>query len=379
MSNKKIVMLARYLPAHGSTTHMYTLSEELIQLGHKVTIISGGPDNSKSSKDLFEESKTKGIEHYVVKFPIEFKKGKIGKIKMLFKYILSYPTVSKYIRKNKIDYIHCHYPVTTFIPAVMRIFNRKYKFVVTHHISGIPKHVLNRKGNGAIAISDELELELDTIYRYPKEKIFKVYNGVSEKYINLTEDKTKYKDLIDVDKNKFLIGFVGTFNERKGIDILLDSLIELKFEYQAVFLGEGKYLSELLLKDKYKKIKENIIIRGFSDPTNYYRAFDCLVLPSRQEGFPLVVIEAMLSNTTVIRSNVEGANQQIEHGRTGFLFENENFKKLRENIELIYNDKILNNIVAKNGQKSAIQKFTAKKMAINTLDVYKEVLDNEKN
>lgn len=370
----KIVFLARYLPAEGSTTHMYTLANEMIKKGHEVTIISSGPDNKESSKDIFDSSKKDGINHFIVKFPKKNKKGIFGKVSMLFQYFVTYPKVKRYIKKNKINVIHSHYPVTTYIPAIMRFFNKKYKFVVTHHISGIPKHPLNRKGNKVIAIGNELENELLNEYQYEKADIVKIYNGVSEEFYISNYKKEEYKNKIDINNELFTIGFVGTFTHRKGIDVILKAISLLDFDFQMVFLGEGEFLEEELKKHK---LEDKVIVRSFSDPKNYYRAFDCFVLPSRQEGFPLVAIEAMLSQTTVIRSDVEGATQQIIDKETGFLFKTENHKQLAQVIKKLYEDESLNNAVAKEGQKNALENFVSSKMAEKTLDVYKEVLINE--
>ncbi|WP_026391639.1 glycosyltransferase family 4 protein [Haploplasma modicum] len=366
----KIVFLARFLPAEGSTTHMYTLASELIKIGHDVTIISAGPSKKKSDIDLFNESKSKGINHYIVKFPLKKYNTFIGKIFMLFKYILVYPKVSRFIRKNQTDIVHCHYPVTTYIPAIMRFFNKKYKFITTHHIIGIPKHPLNRMANKVIAISDELEKELEYTYGYKGEDIIKIYNGVSTDFYISNYDKKIYKKEINIDPDIFTIGFVGSFSYRKGIDILLSSLEDIDEKYQVVLLGEGSYLKEII--SNYN-IKGLLHIRDFNSPINYYKAFDCLILPSRQEGFPLVPIEAMLSQTVVIRSGIEGASQQIINNETGFLFENENIKELTNYIELLMNNKQLKNELAINGQKFAHERFTSKIMMEKTLKAYEDV------
>ena len=105
-----------------------------------------------------------------------------------------------------------------------------------------------------------------------------------------------------------------------------------------------------------------------------YRVLDILTLPSRSEGFPMVVIEAMLSKCCVIRSNTEGAYEQIENGQSGYIFENENIEQLSQYLNEVVNNEVIRKKVAKNGQKRALNLFTDDIMAKNTYNVYKTVL-----
>lgn len=82
----------------------------------------------------------------------------------------------------------------------------------------------------------------------------------------------------------------------------------------------------------------------------------------------------MLANCCVIRSNTEGANDQIEHRATGFIFENEDIFELSNIIsEVVLND-TLRKSIAQRGREYALKNFTSDIMAENTIKVYKKVL-----
>src|SRR5690606_6202995 len=106
----------------------------------------------------------------------------------------------------------------------------------------------------------------------------------------------------------------------------------------------------------------------------FYGIFDIFVFPSRLEGFGLVVVEAMMSECCVVRSNTQGAYDQIDHGKDGFIFENNNFEQLADLLEDIINDEDLRTKIAKAGKEKALNKFTIKEMTRGTLEVYEKVM-----
>ena len=81
----------------------------------------------------------------------------------------------------------------------------------------------------------------------------------------------------------------------------------------------------------------------------------------------------MMSECCVIRSNTEGAYDQISHGDDGYIFENENFIELATYLnKVIENDDLRLNI-ARKGKEKALNKFTIKEMTKGTLKVYEKV------
>ena len=120
-------------------------------------------------------------------------------------------------------------------------------------------------------------------------------------------------------------------------------------------------------------LEERITIYPFGDPIDYYKIFDIFVLPSRIEGFGLVVIEAMMMGIPVIRSNTEGAYDQILHMKDGFIFRNEDTEELSRYIDMLIKDSELRKEIGENGRKKAINNFSDDIMVQKTLDLYKKV------
>jgi len=100
---------------------------------------------------------------------------------------------------------------------------------------------------------------------------------------------------------------------------------------------------------------------------------DVFVLPSRQESFPLVALEAMISGCYPIRSNTEGSFEQIDHGKNGLWFQNKDVLGLRDAFEKVILDDNLRQTFQKNAKENAIARFKIPKMTKNTLDIYEKI------
>jgi glycosyltransferase involved in cell wall biosynthesis len=237
---------------------------------------------------------------------------------------------------------------------------------------GIPKHPLNRKADYVIAISRELQDYLIKSYNYAENQVKLIFNGVSEKKFAISNNQSsESKILFNIPSDRVVFGAVGSVSFRKGIDVLIKAIARCKhLKIHLIVLGDGEisWLNELI---EDNGISEMVTIIPFRDPKEIYNAMDVLILPSRKEGFPLVPIEAMMMKKPVIRSNVEGAYDQIIDGFNGYIFDSENDVQLAAIIEkMSLNPEILP-VLGENAYNHAITNFTEDTMVDKLLDVYK--------
>ena len=132
--------------------------------------------------------------------------------------------------------------------------------------------------------------------------------------------------------------FSGSLIYRKGVDILIKAFVRILKEGQAAFLtlmGEGDFKNNLtaLVPDKYQN-KINYL--GFIDWNNLaeiYAAHELLVVPSRYDGWGLVVIEGLAAGMPVIATEKMGsARDFITHGMNGWIISENDEKTLYETI-----------------------------------------------
>jgi L-malate glycosyltransferase len=125
-----------------------------------------------------------------------------------------------------------------------------------------------------------------------------IYNGVVIK----NTSKTKLKS------EPVKIGYLGRLHKEKGVDLLINSLpkVEYNGDISILIAGDGperSYLQQLRDKIKVDKIKVEFL--GFqSNPESFLESLDVLVFPSYQEGFSLVLLEALERGLPVIVSDL---------------------------------------------------------------------------
>lgn len=121
----------------------------------------------------------------------------------------------------------------------------------------------------------------------------------------------------------WLAGYVGRLSSEKGPDLFLDTLIPLCHRHprlHAVMLGDGPERATLQARIEAAGLAERITLPGFQrDMPAWMARLDALVISSRTEGTPMILLEAMQDGVPVVAFGVGGIPDVIEHGRSGLL------------------------------------------------------------
>lgn len=313
-----IALFSRVLFLSGVTTHLIDLSNELIKKGHNVYIFTAGAQNPNNEANVRLADRLEATGAKIVK--INFPLTSTNKTSYLVSMLRSVAVVAKELKKNNIDVIHIHTPALSFIPIILR-----RKFVKTVHIKDLALSFLDKKASHEIVISRETYDEAIRKFHYKENEITLIFNGVAESFAKTisNNDRNNFKETKNIPKDKVIIGIVGSVQYRKGHDILLEAISQLrndlKNKVHLIILGEGSETEEIWLKGLIRKfnLESTISKFGFQDPKPFYDVIDILILPSRLEGFGLVVAEAMASGTFVIATDCGGTAEIM--GDTGIL------------------------------------------------------------
>ncbi|MFT3990859.1 MAG: glycosyltransferase family 4 protein [Luteolibacter sp.] len=134
-----------------------------------------------------------------------------------------------------------------------------------------------------------------------------VYNGVDIQRFQ-PGDRTQAREALGLPQDKVLAGVIGRIEFRKKQQHLLVQAVasnpDLVSKCHLVFAGDGPDADHL--KEELRKNGVAGTVLSWCDPAPLYRALDVLLVPSRYEGLPLAMLEALASGTPVLASDRDG-------------------------------------------------------------------------
>jgi glycosyltransferase involved in cell wall biosynthesis len=129
--------------------------------------------------------------------------------------------------------------------------------------------------------------------------------------------------------------FVGRVVFQKGLDVLFRALASLptELDWELEIIGDGDARPALTLEAAQLGIAPRITFSGWQDRAviaERYRAADLFVFPSRDEGMPNVVLEAMASGLPIVATAIAGSEELVREGENGHLVPTENAPALTD-------------------------------------------------
>lgn len=223
-------------------------------------------------------------------------------------------------------------------------------------------------GASAYISSSTKSREAQLAYGAIKEKCFISYLTVNlEKYRQIPEGKGLGKILC-----------VGSLIERKGIDLLLRALSKVNCEYQLCLAGDGNEKDSLRMLSEELGIADKVIFLGQLNRKQLLKQYaesDLFVLPTREDCFALVILEAMCSGLPVICSKfADGAYDLMEEGKNGYIVDPYDEKQFSQYIELLLTDTVLRKEMQKNSE-GIIKKFEFENVAKGYFDAISKSME----
>lgn len=262
--------------------------------------------------------------------------------------IKAYKQLKKLIQENNYDIIHCHTPVAGVLTRLAARKSKNTTVIYTahgfHFFKGAPllnwliyypiERFCARYTDKLITINKE---------DYGRAKRFKLRNngkvyyvpgvGINlEKIQNLKVDIKQKKKELGISKNIPILLSVGELNKNKNHEAVLQALSKLKDKnFIYLICGRGVLKEYLERKIQELHLENKAKLLGYrSDVIKILKTADLFIFPSKREGLPVSVIEAMAAGLPVIASNVRGNRDLVKQEN---LFEPNDVKTLTSLIE----------------------------------------------
>ena len=213
--------------------------------------------------------------------------------------------------------------------------------------------------------------------RVSDEHLSVVHNAIDPSDLAREQQPDAAKLAVNISPRSPVIGIVGRLSIEKGIDRLLASIPEMRRsipDLRVLIVGDGPERSALEATAREYGVRHAIRFAGWRQPINaWLEAMDILALPSRTEGMPNVVLEAMVMGVPVAATDVGGVDLLIEHDRTGILLDDDEQHWASALTQLLF-DPEKRSRLASAARDHVEQHFSFAERTRQMLDVYDSVL-----
>lgn len=162
------------------------------------------------------------------------------------------------------------------------------------------------------------------------EKIIVIPNSIRTADYDINLQNYPLREELGLDQNCYLVGSLGRLTGQKGYDILIKSLKSISNPLvHMVIAGVGDDEEGLRAQTRALNLHNQIHFAGYRrDVPDFLNSLDLYVQPSRFEGMPLAVLQAMASARPIVASAVDGICELIEDGVHGWLVPPEDPQRL---------------------------------------------------
>ena len=233
--------------------------------------------------------------------------------------------------------------------------------------------------NVVIAVSHFLADELRQIYHVPNEKIHIVPNGVNYRDFDGYVDPAEVKRRYGIAPMAPTLFSPGRMTAQKGMDLLVQAVPLVLASYpeaQFIISGEGPDKEAVMRQVHESGVARAVVFLGHMHRWQYIdlmRACDIVVVPSRNEPFGIVVLEAWAAGKPVVATTAGGPREFVWHDVNGFLVD-ANPGGLAHGIGSLLADHDHCRALGANGRRAVEEKFNWDNVAAYTEGVYQVVL-----
>ena len=289
-----------------------------------------------------------------------------------------------------LDLLHAHYAIphaTAAFLAKSILKANSPKVITTLHgtditlvgadksFCGITRFSIE-ESDGITAVSDFLKKRTNEEFGLKKE-IEMIPNFVDTERFVPKQDKVRRRQFAK-DEEKILM-HISNFRPVKRVEdiIKIFYLIDKKVPSKLVLIGDGPDLSKALSLSTELSIEDKVISLGGQDYVeNLLPMADLFLLPSDQESFGLVALEAMSCGVPVIATKTGGLPEVVIDGENGFLGPLGDVEFMsQKGIELLSDEDRLN-MFRENCRRRAVEKFESKLIVPRYEEFYKKVIGN---
>lgn len=336
MKMRIFILTPVYFPITGGVSNVVR------QLYHKAKSFGDSALIMTEVGSVSEESADSEVIRLCIPDVLTLRDGFIAYLRSILLRRRAKQKIKALIKKFDIELVHIHCPVPKFVNLV----SLNTPVLITYHSSDVLqlytqfyKYLakMNEQALFITAVSGGLIAELLNIAPVLAAKILRIPNG------KVSTDEIK-DGCNSREKNSSYIFCAADLIPRKATDLVVRAFATLSDCDNTILYiaGDGPERTKISALIKNLGIEPRVKLLGALsriETVKRMKEAEVFILPSRREGLPLVILEAMSVGCPVIASAISGNAELVKHGENGYLFEPENIHALTECIRKIVSDK----------------------------------------
>ena len=288
--------------------------------------------------------------------------------------------LARLVMKRRFDIVHCHLfganwiakPVAALLGMRVRISHAQCndRLLYDSRLARWLDSATNRLSTHVCAVSRSTRDFLVEREGVPETRVSVVYNGV---------DTKRYTPVKGIMPGRALrVVGVGRLHSQKDFSLFLDVAAELtrrKLDVHFIIAGIGPEEAALRSKAQAPALAGRVQFVGHvADPRTIYAAADVLLLTSRYEGTPLVVLEAMACGVPVVAPKVDGLQEVLVDGEDSFLVSQGACGQFADRVAELLGNSNLRARLAGAARTKVTASFSAEQMAAQVEAIYQRYL-----
>ncbi|STO32272.1 N-acetyl-alpha-D-glucosaminyl L-malate synthase BshA [Fusobacterium necrogenes] len=330
---KNILMVSHSSGGGGAEVVFEKTLDYLKEDGHKITVILPNKKGYLYEKLKYQE----GIKLFILNLK-NISVGPLYKnlIKIIYDFILIIIFRRKLIINENIDIIYSSTIVNIF-PIILGVITKKR----------IVWHIHERYNDYSKIYNPKLDKIMKYLFR--KSEVIFLSNKLKYSWKKRLKIKEKTKDHIiynfikesieqkNSDRSVVTLGFAGTFCERKNPYLFVELIEKLNKKYKVEAIMCGSKIKEEIKKYITEKKLEmsNLKLYDYIDINEFFNKIDIFILPSYNEAWPLVAIEAMKAEVIPIITKESDLDEIFQEEKNIFYFDPNNLENLESKIEKV--------------------------------------------
>lgn len=286
--------------------------------------------------------------------------------------------VYKILKQFRPDVVHSHFDSANLNVAIIaNILGTKKVYWHQRNLFGtklfklrnLIYRAISKKVTKIIAVSDGVKNDLLS-RGIEDDKIWKLYNGIDIHKMKGTNLGILRNELSIEDKR--LVITVAQARPEKDLKTLLKAipLIHKSETFIFIIIGGGDLLNDLREEVIKLKLVNVVFMEKRNDIKDLMAEGEIFILPSKKEGMPNVILEAMINKVPVIASMAGGIPEVVKNEETGLLFEIGNYKQLSEKMNQLASNSQLVASITNKAYQEVIERFDLDKVIKITIDDY---------